>query len=62
VVPTSDKLKAMFLYIWRHIQHSIIDTTNGGVDKINGSSFLNAKSGILHGAKVLNEKFMLAAK
>lgn len=40
----------MFLYIWRHLQHSIAD--KDGIAVANGSGFTQFGGGLLKGTKV----------
>lgn len=58
-VSTEDKLKGMFLYIWRHIQETMADQINGR-DIVEKSAFQVGKGGLLRGSKILNDKFIAA--
>lgn len=55
-VSTEDKLKAMFLYIWRHMQHSI----SSAAEVSESQSNQVFTGGLLKGAKILNERFIMA--
>ena len=58
-IVTEDKLKGMFLYIWRHIQETMADQLNGR-DLVEKSAFQVGKRGLLRGSKILNDKFIAA--
>ena len=53
-----EKLKCMFLYMWRHIQHSVQDQVNGTSSTGGGGN--TYKGGLIRGAQILNEKFIAA--
>ena len=59
-VASADKIKGMFLYIWRYMQHKIVD---GGNQKVSGQASSSTFEGsLLRGSKILNERFILAWK
>ena len=60
-VSSPDKIKGMFLYIWRYMQHKIVDSTNKKVPGQTNSSTTFGGS-LLRGSKILNERFILAWK
>lgn len=53
-ISTEDKLKGMFLYIWRHIQETMADQLNGR-DMVEKSMFQSGKGGLLRGSKVMHQ-------
>ena len=60
-VSTTDKIKGMFLYIWRFMQHRIVDgTTKKTSEQANHTA--SFEGSLLRGAKILNERFILAWK
>lgn len=60
-VSSPDKIKGMFLYIWRYMQHKIVDSSN---QKVTGQANSSAAfvGSLLRGSKILNERFILAWK
>lgn len=60
-VTSPDKIKGMFLYMWRHMQHKIVDGTSKSVpgQAMSSTAFEGA---LLRGSKILNERFILAWK
>mmetsp|Transcript_28979 Transcript_28979/g.53860 ORF Transcript_28979/g.53860 Transcript_28979/m.53860 type:complete len:480 (+) Transcript_28979:163-1602(+) len=62
-ISSSDKIKGMFLYIWRHMQHKIVDGGNNKNDVNTQVKSSTAFEGaLLRGSKILNERFILAWK
>jgi hypothetical protein len=53
-ITTEDKVKNLFLYIWRHVLCNIQDQSSGK-GNISNSNF---KAGLLRGSQRLNEKFL----
>lgn len=53
-ITTEDKVKGMFLYIWRHIQATVQEQVSN-----RGTTGSTTKGGLLKGAQVLNERFLL---
>jgi len=49
------KVKALFLYVWRHIQTSIQEAMHGGNNDGGLSSY---KGGLIRGAQLLNGRFL----
>lgn len=56
---SEDKVKAMFLGIWKHIQSTIRDHVSG-YGTLLGGGFNSYKGGLLRGAQILNERFIAA--
>ena len=60
-ISSTDKIKGMFLYIWRYMQHKIVDGSShrepGQIKSTN-----TFEGSLLRGTKILNEKFILAWK
>ena len=56
-ISMDDKLKGMFLYVWRHLQgtaqHNTVGTAAGG-------GFNSFKGSLLRGSHILNERFIAA--
>jgi hypothetical protein len=52
-ITTEDKVKGMFLYIWRHIQSSM-------KSNISSASNNTYKGGLIRGSQILNERFITA--
>lgn len=57
-LPLQDKVKSMFLYMWRHIQQSVQEQVNGTVS--TGGGLNTYKGGLIRGAQILNERFISA--
>jgi hypothetical protein len=58
-IPTDEKIKGMFLYIWRFIQSSIQDEISG-IGTVNRGGFNTYKGGLVRGSQILNERFISA--
>lgn len=54
-ITTEDKVKGMFLYIWRHIQATVQEQVSNKGTVVSSTT----KGGLLKGAQVLNERFLL---
>jgi hypothetical protein len=62
-ISSPDKIKGMFLYIWRHMQHKIVDGGNRNDPTLGQTKTSSAFEGaLLRGSKILNERFILAWK
>mmetsp|Transcript_14822 Transcript_14822/g.22313 ORF Transcript_14822/g.22313 Transcript_14822/m.22313 type:complete len:455 (-) Transcript_14822:230-1594(-) len=60
-IPTEDKLKGMFLYMWRHMQQSMLANSSGGGSRTAAAGgFTIFQGGLLRGSKILNERFIMA--
>lgn len=55
-ITTEDKVKGMFLYIWRHIQTSIQEQVSKSGSIMNSQS--SQKVNLLRGSQILNERFL----
>ncbi len=53
------KLKALFLFIWRHIQSNVTDHVTG-YGTLQGGGFNTYKGALLRGSQLLNDKFVAA--
>lgn len=53
-----EKVKSMFLYMWRHIQESVQEQVNGTMS--SGGGMNTYKGGLIRGAQILNERFIAA--
>lgn len=53
-----EKVKSMFLYMWRHIQESVQEQVNGTIS--SGGGMNTYKGGLIRGAQILNERFIAA--
>ena len=51
-ISTENKLKGMFLYMWRHMQHSIYSNDAGNSSKTAPGGFTIFQGGLLRGSKV----------
>lgn len=51
-ISTEDKLKAMFLFIWRHVQETMQEQLSGHNSKEKKNIFSSSKGGLLKGSKV----------
>jgi hypothetical protein len=51
-ISTEHKLKGMFLYIWRHMQHSIHSNSGGNTSKTAAGGFTIFQGALLRGSKV----------
>jgi hypothetical protein len=51
-ISTEDKLKAMFLFIWRHVQETMQEQLSGHDNKEKKNIFSSSKGGLLKGSKV----------
>mmetsp|Transcript_6826 Transcript_6826/g.6130 ORF Transcript_6826/g.6130 Transcript_6826/m.6130 type:complete len:441 (+) Transcript_6826:27-1349(+) len=56
-ITIEDKVKAMFLNIWRHLQNTVKDQT-AVYGTVIGGGFSNSKGGLQKGAQILNDKFV----
>lgn len=54
-VTTEDKVKGLFLYIWRHIQASVQEQVQRAGSQMTQAS---QKAGLIRGSQVLNERFL----
>lgn len=52
-ITTEDKVKGMFLYIWRHIQ----STMKSNISSVSNNTY---KGGLIRGSQILNERFITA--
>lgn len=55
-ITTEDKVKGMFLYIWRHIQSSVQEQVSKPGSILNSQS--SQKVSLMRGSQVLNERFL----
>jgi hypothetical protein len=58
-IPTDEKIKGMFLYVWRFIQSSIQEEISG-IGTVKKGGFNTYKGGLLRGSQILNERFIAA--
>lgn len=54
-ITTEDKVKGLFLYIWRHIQASVQEQVQRSGTQMTQSL---QKAGLIRGSQVLNERFL----
>ncbi len=58
-VTTEDKIRGLFLSIWRHLQNCSIENMSG-YGTVSGGGFNNYKGGLIRGSQMLNERFVAA--
>ena len=56
-ISTEDKVKGMFLYIWRHVQGVVQEQVNKGKCSVANAQN-TSKGNIVRGTQLLNEKFL----
>lgn len=56
-ITTEEKIKGLFLSIWRHLQNSAVENMHG-YGTLHGGGFNNYKGGLIRGCQTLNEKFV----
>lgn len=56
-ISSEEKLKGLFLYIWRFVQSSVQEEISG-IGTLMKGGFNTYKGGLLHGSQILNERFI----